>query len=257
MPNTHLRILFLLILISISLAACNLPEQASASSPTPDVNELVTQAFETLAVTKIATSTPIITVTPTILVTQRPKIYFDGDTNCRTGPGVKFTLVTKIKEGQTAELVAQSGPIAASGNILYWVVTSPNGTDPCWVVRDFATPQGNIDKLAMATAPATLTPMPQPDAAILADWTFSCEYTSPNDLTTSTITVELKWRDTSDDELGYDIYRNDELLASLPPNSTSYTDVTYLTTGQGVTYVIAAWNNDATVRSKEAKAQCK
>jgi hypothetical protein len=98
--------------------------------------------------------------------------------------------------------------------------------------------------------------MPKPEAALLADWTFSCEYASANDQTTSTITVELKWRDMSDYELGYDIYRNDELIASLPANATNYTDVTYLVYGQGVTYVIEAWNNDGVERSKDAKAQC-
>jgi hypothetical protein len=69
--------------------------------------------------------------------------------------------------------------------------------------------------------------------------------------------VELKWHDMSDYELGYNIYRNDELLASLPPNTTAYTDVTYLVYGQGVTYSIEAWNNDGAARSKDAKAQCK
>ena len=241
-----------IILISIFMTACNLPKQANSSSPTPDVNKLVTQAFATLAVTQMASSTSTAATIPTstISATTPPKIYFDGDTNCRTGPGTKFTLVTKIKEGQAAELMAQSG------NNLYWVVKNPSGADLCWVVRDFATPQGNIDKLALATAPPTYTPMPHPEAAILADWTFSCEYTSANDLTTSTITVELKWRDMSDYELGYDIYRNDELIVSLPPNTTNYTDVTYLVYGQGVTYVIEAWNNDGAERSKDAKAQC-
>lgn len=249
--------MLVILLISIFLTACNMPEQASSLSPTPDINQLVTQAFATMAVTQTASSTPTAATTPTPTVTQSAKIYFDGDTNCRTGPGVRFTLVTKIKQGQTAELVGQSGPIAASGNVLYWVVTNPNGGGPCWVVRDFATPQGNLDKLAMATAPATFTPAPTPQAAILADWTFACEYASANDTSLSTVTVELKWRDMSDFEMGYDIYRNDEMIVSLPANSTSYTDVAFLGYGQGLTYVIEAWNNDGGVFSKEAKVQCK
>jgi hypothetical protein len=246
-----------LILVGVFLVACNVPGQAPSSPATPNVDALVTQALATLAVTQMASSTPTLsTSTPTIPATEAPKIYFAGDTNCRTGPGVKFTLVTIIKEGQTAQLVGQSGQVASSANNLYWVVTNPNGSGPCWVVRDFATPQGNIDKLVMATPPPTYTPMPRPEAPLLADWQFSCEYASPNDQTTSTITVELKWRDMSDYELGYDIYRNDELLASLPANTTAYTDVTYLVYGQGITYSIEAWNNDGVVRSKDAKAQC-
>jgi hypothetical protein len=244
-----------LILFGLLLVACNLQEQTPAPPPTPDVDAMVTQAMATLSVTQAASSTPALP-TPTVTVTESPKIYFAGDTNCRTGPGVKFTLVATIKEGQTAQLVGQSGQVASSGNNLYWVVTSPTGSGSCWVVRDFATPQGNIDKLTMVTPPPTFTPMPLPEAAILADWNFSCEYTSANDLTTSTITVELKWKDMSDYELGYDIYRNDELIASLPANATAYTDITYLTYGQGLTYFINAWNNDGAVRSKDVKAQC-
>jgi len=156
--------------------------------------------------------------------------------------------VTVIKEGQTARLAGKP----QQGD--YWVVVNPNGSGQCWVVRDFATPSGVSDDLAVVTAPPTYTSMPRPAAPALANWDFSCEYASA-DGQSFTITVELRWHD-SESELGYNIYRNDALIASLPPNTTAYTDVTYLVSGQGVTYIIEAWNSDGAAQSKAINAQC-
>lgn len=233
-----------LILLGVLLAACNLPGLARSSPSKSEVDALVTQALATLS-TRAASSTP------GVVSTEPSKIYFAGDTNCRSGPGIKFSLVTTIKSGQSAQLAGQP----EQGE--YWIVLNPNGAGPCWVVRDFATPGGDTAQVARMTAPPTYTPMPHPLAPALADWTFSCAYTKANDQSSITVTVELKWHDMSDYEFGYNIYRNGELLIGLPQNSTAYTDVTYLAAGQGISYVIEAWNYDGVARSKSANVQCK
>jgi hypothetical protein len=247
---------FFLLLLPFLLVACNLPAtQSPMASPTPDVGALQTQAVATIYAGITASIPPIPSPTitpvlPTLTPTPAlPKIYFAGDTNCRQGPGVRFPLVTVIKEGQTAKLAGKP----QQGD--YWVVVNPNGSGQCWVVRDFATPSGVNDDLAVVTAPPTYTSMPRPAAPALANWDFSCEYASA-DGQSFTITVQLRWHDMSESELGYNIYRNDELIASLPPDTTAYTDVTYLVVGQGVTYIIEAWNSDGVARSKPINAQC-
>ncbi len=232
------------------LAACNLP--AETIEPTVDVNFLQTQVVATV-IAEVTNSAPTSTATPLPTASPSPepaKIYFSGDTNCRTGPGVKFALVSVLKEGQTVLLAGQP----KEGD--YWVVVNPDRSGLCWVVRDFATPIGSTDKLTIIVPPSTSTPMPLPLAPALVGWDYSCEYASANSQSLSTITVELKWQDSSDYELGYNVYRNRELIASLPPDTIAYTDVTYLSFGQAAFYYVEAWNYDGTARSKEVKGQC-
>ena len=53
--------------------------------------------------------------------------------------------------------------------------------------------------------------------------------------------VELTWRDNSDDEDGFRVYRNGEQVATLGPNSTSYTD-TNVRKGESYNYRVASFN---------------
>ena len=53
--------------------------------------------------------------------------------------------------------------------------------------------------------------------------------------------VTLKWEDTSDNESGFEIYRNDLLIFTTKPNVTTYTDEN-LTAGETYLYIIKAVN---------------
>jgi uncharacterized protein YraI len=235
----------------ILLGACNMPTgEQSISTSTPDVGALRTQAVATVIAGAQTAAVP--TITATVLTSTptyaKPAMLFDEDTNCRSGPGIKFELVTVIKAGQTAE------PLGAQGN--YWVVKSPSGGGTCWVVADFATPSGEVARLPKMTAPATYTPRPVPLAPALKSWDYSCEYALNNSQSASTITVILKWQDLSNSEIGYSVYRNSELVASLPENSITYTDAAYLNYGEAATYYVEAYNYDNAARSKEARVSC-
>ena len=240
-----------IILSTMLLCACSLPE---AEQPTvtsgPDVSALKTQAVATVYAEALTASVP--TITPTVLTPTptyaKPAMRFDEDTNCRRGPGIKFELVEVIKAGQTTE------PLGAQGN--YWVVKSPTGGETCWVVADFATPSGEVERLPKMTAPATYTPQPVPVAPVLNSWDFECEYASANNQSASTVNVVLKWADSSGFEIGYSIYRNNELIADLPANSTKYTDTFYLSYADVATYYVQAYNYDGAARSKEVKVSC-
>ena len=253
------RLLHVILLVFI-LSSCSSPVTAQAEQPvaekpvvtaTPDVNLLSTQAVATVyaALTAAApTVTPTISIpTPTIV---KPAIRFDADTNCRSGPGIKFELVAVIKAGQTAE------PLGAPAQGNYWVVKNPAGSGSCWVVRDFATPAGTVAALPKMTAPPTYTAMPMPVAPALNSWDFECVYAYTDTQSASTATVVLKWADSSDYEIGYSVYRNTELIADLPANSTTFTHTSFLSYAEVATYYVQAYNYDGAARSKEIKVSC-
>ncbi len=53
--------------------------------------------------------------------------------------------------------------------------------------------------------------------------------------------VTIKWEDTSDDESGFEIYRNDLLIATVPANTTTYTD-NNVSGGEEYLYTVKAVN---------------
>jgi len=57
----------------------------------------------------------------------------------------------------------------------------------------------------------------------------------------STKSVKLKWEDNTDNELGYKVFRDGELIKILPPNSTEFRD-TDLQAGKEYTYEIKPFN---------------
>lgn len=230
--------LFILLIVFL-LGACNLPV-------TEKNDVLQTPTAARVTASRTLTPRPP-TATPT---RELPAIYFSDDTNCRTGPGLRFNKVTVIKKGEVAQIAGEPDQRE------YWVVKNPNGDGTCWVVRDFATPSGVISGIPTIISPSTPTPMPPPADPSLTSWDFSCSYASLEQ-TTASVTIELIWKDASDFELGYNVYRNDILLASLPQNSGNFTDNVYLGAGETVTYYVEAWNYDGLAYSREVRAKCK
>ncbi|MEA1880581.1 MAG: fibronectin type III domain-containing protein [Campylobacterota bacterium] len=55
--------------------------------------------------------------------------------------------------------------------------------------------------------------------------------------------IKLKWKDTSNTEMGFNIYQNNVLIASVDANTTSFT-VTNLEVNRSYTYTITAFNNE-------------
>jgi uncharacterized protein YgiM (DUF1202 family) len=76
------------------------------------------------------------------------------DTNCRTGPGKPYDIVTIFRIGKTADVVARN---AAN---TYWVIRNPEGSGQCWVWGKYATLTGPAESLPIWDPPATPTPKP-------------------------------------------------------------------------------------------------
>lgn len=76
------------------------------------------------------------------------------DTNCRTGPGKTYDIVTIFRIGKTGEVIGRN---AAS---TYWVIRNPEGSGHCWVWGKYASLTGPTASLPIWDPPATPTPKP-------------------------------------------------------------------------------------------------
>jgi hypothetical protein len=76
------------------------------------------------------------------------------------------------------------------------------------------------------TAPVVLaSPMPTPfppNTPVWSVYNYTCEFAEGG----GTMTMELTWTDRSDTEESYKVYRNEQEITTLEPNSTYYVDVT-------------------------------
>ena len=58
------------------------------------------------------------------------------------------------------------------------------------------------------------------------------------------MTMNLTWTDHSNSEESYKVYRDEMVIATLPPNSTFYVDVAYVAAGKTLRYSVEAFNTD-------------
>jgi hypothetical protein len=71
-------------------------------------------------------------------------------------------------------------------------------------------------------------------------YNYTCEFIVGG----GTMTMHLAWNDRSNSEDGYKVYRDQQIVATLPPNSTSYVDVAFVATGKTLSYSVEAFNKD-------------
>ncbi len=222
----------------IAILACNLPTSQNpvqppgpAGSDTPEM--VVLEASDTPAFTETPSLTPTITLTPTPSV---PEVNVTSATNCRTGPGIEYDLLYTLQPGQVAQIIGKYTPLN------YWVINYPGGI--CWLWGQYAVVSGNVAALAEYPAPPTPTPsMPAAPSNLKIQRTCTVEALRVR------VDVDLSWRDNATNELGYYVYRNGDLLATLGPNETSYSDRTYQATAigpgveTGIEYAVQSFND--------------
>jgi hypothetical protein len=83
-------------------------------------------------------------------------------TNCRVGPGIPYDIVTILKVGKTANVVARHGTAD------FWVIENPAGAGTCWVWGEHATFTGQTQNLPIQVAPPLATPQATPAAVTLS-----------------------------------------------------------------------------------------
>ena len=244
-------------IILIIIVACNMP----GTTPTLSVDDQAatiialtlqaeTQNNEAVPVTAtfspvpqvtstIGTTGPAATITPTYSV---PMLTLREQTNCRTGPGQDYEVLFTYLKGAKVEII---------GNYPqenYWLVKSTESpTGVCWLWGEYADVIGSYWAVASVTPPATATIAP-PQAPSIQKWDFSCGL--------GTMTFTMSWTDRATNETGYRVYRDGELLAELPANSTSYTDSIALLSGESTEYYLQVYAPSGSANSSLMKMSC-
>lgn len=246
----------------LSMLACNLgvktptllsPRDAAGTivAKTLDVQGLPTSAGQVLnspvpVTPTIGTPGATVTLTPTITPTYSvPMLTINANTNCRSGPGQDYNIIFTFLPSSKAEIVGRD----AQDN--YWVVKLPDGSGTCWIWGQYATTTGSYWVVPTLTAPSTATPAP-PDAPTFQSWNYQCAWNGVN----NNLNMILSWADHSNNETGFHVIRNDQVIADLPANSTSYTDVYAVNTGVSVTYRIEAYNASGSSSTKSISGAC-
>jgi uncharacterized protein YraI len=240
--KTRIRVLTVLSFVMLLVFACNLP---GISSPLSTEEQAATFVAQTLnaspgepggtlqpnapAATPTQNAGGPVGTTPT---SSTPLLKVDEPTNCRSGPGQNFEIVTVFQAGSQAQIVGRS-----QGSD-WWLINNPFGSGTCWIAAEFAEITGNGSAVQVVTPlPSTNADLPPPPS--ISNWDFSCAYDSggPN------VTFNLRWIDRAVDEIGYRIYRNNEMVAELPPDSSSFSEVVAVEENEQMTYRLEVYNN--------------
>lgn len=250
--NCHSNHFAALTVLLIAMLACSLPSgqptpQGNATAPDqPGVSPIIaaTETFTPIATFTI-TLTPTITPTFTPLV---PMVMVSQNTNCRTGPGIEYELIGGLLVGESAVVVGryQSGA--------YWVIKNPNGSGTCWLWGMYATVGGNTAGLPEMSAPPTPTPS-SPNPPKNLEVSKVCVPVVPG--VTYQLTANLKWEEKATNEEGFRVYRNATLIATVPANTVTYTDIfPAAPTGFVFTYSVESFNSTGASVLKSVTAVC-
>ena len=105
--------------------------------------------------------------------------------------------------------------------------------------------QTEMSAVPPTDTPPTVTTTPVlktivPNTPTWSVYTYTCEIAVGG----TTMTTNLAWTDRSNGEASYRVYRDKQVIATLPPNSTAYVDVVFVGTGKTVSYSVEAFNQD-------------
>jgi len=234
----------------LSMLACNIGIQAPTSSVSPRdaAGTIVAQTLQAQGLptssgqvlnSPVPTASKEAAVTPTL---SKPILTINQATNCRSGPGTNYKVVTSASAGAQVEIVGKD----TADN--YWLVKIPNDTGTCWMSGQYATPSGDYASLPEATPEAPTPGVPSRPGSLY--YNYSCTNGA------TAVTTNLTWSDNSDNETGYRVYRGDTMIADLPANSTAYTDTTNITYGTTLTYYVEAYNAAGASPRRSASFSC-
>ena len=141
---------------------------------------------------------------------------------------------------ETMQAVESASPTAPT------VLNTPASLTPVVMTPSpSATPMANI---------ATVTPSPSaipgvPDEPSSLSYQHQCP--------SGKLTTTLTWKNVTDNETGYHVYRNRTLIATLAANSTTYTDTATVTPGTLIVYAVTAFNDAGDSAASAAIFLCK
>lgn len=238
----------------LALLACNLPgttqpisvnDQAAtaiADTLTAQPTENMVSKTATASFTPTVDSTSTSAATPTITPTySTPMLTVLEQTNCREGPGQAYKVVFTYLAKKKLEIAGRYDPAN------YWLVKSADSkTGTCWLWGEYVEVTGSYWVVPSVTPPptATIAP-PQPPSAT---WNFSCS--------AGTMTFTMEWTDKAADETGYRVFRDGEMVAELPANSTSFAEAIPMLAGESATYYLQIYSPGGSANGSLIKVGC-
>ncbi len=220
--------------LAFVITACNIGVNAP---PTSNLNDaaatIVAQTLQAATESVVKGQTPANTPAPfaspaaPASTSTAPVLTINNPTNCRSGPGTSFQLITAFNPGTKLTILGRD----TADN--YWLVQLPQSQDTCWASGEYATASGNFASLPDITPTAgAASGVPARPGSLFYQWVGPC----------SSLTTTLNWADNANNETGYHVYRDNTLIADLPANATTYQDVTNVPVGATVTFSVEAYN---------------
>jgi hypothetical protein len=163
-------------------------------------------------------ATPVPTSTP-----EPAEVKVIKNAFCRKGPGVNYDDLQTVLEGQTAAVEGRD----QDGS--WWLILHPDGITRCWVSNTTVEASGPVDEAPVQPG------LPLPDAP--EQFVMANRVCSPNGFS-----IYMTWESAGSGISGYRLFRNGELIATLKPDRTFYTDEPPL--NQFLAYELASYNEN-------------
>jgi len=215
--------------LALATLACNILNTELRSS-SQSQSAIATIVAQTMQAVKSASKTPMKALETPALMTPSPSAtpaaIIQANAYCRMGPGENYKSIASVKPNQTAALIGKD----TTGN--YWLIQTSSGA--CWVASQYVAITGGTQNIPeMTPPPSTTADVPARPTHMNAS--ASCGPTSTTNI--------LTWTDNANNETGYYVLRFGNIIADLPPNSTTYTDTVNISPGTKITYGVEAYND--------------
>lgn len=106
-------------------------------------------------VTGAVSSLPVREHPPVPTTTAGVTLKVSVPTNCRTGPGKAYEIVSVLHTEKRVDVLGRNAEST------YWVVQNPAGSGSCWVWGNHASLSGPVSSVPVAAIPPTPTPTPK------------------------------------------------------------------------------------------------
>lgn len=169
---------------------------------------------------------------------------------CRKGPGFVYEDYDFFTANQTTTVYAR---IADSS---WYQVQAPTLSGKCWIgqaVLEFDVPPEVLLTLPVLQPPVTPTFTPEPGGGgSVPNAPSGLQATEAKCNTTDGYKVKLTWNDNSDNEAGFRVYHNGQVVATLGANVEQYTHTVPGNYGQQQSYYVEAFNDAGAAKSNTA-----
>jgi hypothetical protein len=205
-----------------------------------------------IAQTQLAAPTMTLVPSPTATVTFTPTpipptLSILKEVPCRAGPGDPYDLIVNLQAEQTVEIVGKAEA--------FWIVKPPAGKE-CWVPNEQVSIVGEVSALPIVAPPST--PIPVPPASPAHVWLLSKKCSVDHSVKPIIYVNEfrLTWADMSNNEDGFRVYRDGDLVAEVSANVNNVSDIVSRRNPRSYSYYVSAYNEVGESKSDTMVLSC-